>query len=68
VKVINGHVNVLVDDDGTVKTARELVAGLVEAGNRLAELEAKVKEQENAIAVYRNNVVDRLMAYVEPKG
>lgn len=66
-KVINGHVNVLVDDDGTIKTARELVAGLVEAGNRLAELEAKVKEQENAIAVYRNNVVDRLMAYVEPK-
>ncbi len=55
--------NVLVDDDGTIKTARELVAGLVEAGKRLAELEAKVKEQENAIAVYRNGLVDRLMAY-----
>ena len=62
-KIINGHVHVLIDDDGVVKTARELVAGLVEAGNRLAELEAKVKEQENAIAVYRNGLVDRLMAY-----
>lgn len=39
------------------------VCPLGAANKRIAELESKVKEQENAIAVYRNNVVDRLMAY-----
>ena len=41
-KVINGHTEILIDDDGSIKTARELVGSLVEAGNRLAELERKI--------------------------
>ncbi|MFZ1398912.1 MAG: hypothetical protein WAS33_18550 [Candidatus Promineifilaceae bacterium] len=46
-KVINGHVNVLVDDDGTVKTARELVDSLVKAGRLVAELEQRLAAAES---------------------
>ena len=48
-KVINGHVNVLVDDDGVVRTARELVEGLVEAGKHIAKTEAELRASLQAL-------------------
>lgn len=48
-KVINGHVNVLIDDDGVVKTARELVEGLVEAGKHIAKTEAELRASLQAL-------------------
>jgi len=49
VKVINGHVNVLVDDDGVVRTARELVEGLVEAGKHIAKTESELRASLQAL-------------------
>lgn len=48
-KVINGHVNVLVDDDGVVRTARELVEGLVEAGKHIAKTESELRASLQAL-------------------
>lgn len=39
-KVINGHVNVLIDDDGVCRTARGVVADLNIARRHITELEA----------------------------
>jgi wobble nucleotide-excising tRNase len=55
--VINGYTNVVINKDGSCKTAREIIADLEAAEKKISMLEHDIKQKREIIRALRQDVI-----------